>query len=57
MDCCICGKEIKGRVYSPEPIKADGVCCEDCSIHKVLPARIKPFIRGCYDNYSKNSVL
>ena len=55
-NCCLCNKKIKGRQYLSEPIK-NGVCCEQCSIHKVLPARIKQFIRGCYDIHSKNSVL
>ncbi len=40
--CCICGKEIKDDVFgnNPYPIKNEGVCCQQCNLNKVIPARI-----------------
>ncbi len=38
--CCICGKEFYGHGNNPEPVKAYGVCCDDCNTRYVLPARI-----------------
>lgn len=39
--CCICGKEFEGYGNNPSPIKDDGVCCDDCNVNKVIPARIE----------------
>lgn len=40
MKCCICGKEIKGYGNNPSPVKAEGTCCDECNVRKVIPARI-----------------
>ena len=41
--CVICGKELPKGEYgnNPEPIKpfSSGVCCNDCNMNQVLPAR------------------
>ena len=38
--CCICGKEFEGYGNNPYPVAEDGVCCDDCNMDKVIPARI-----------------
>ena len=38
--CCICGKEFEGYGNNPYPVAEDGVCCDDCNMNKVIPARI-----------------
>ena len=37
--CCICGKRFKGYGNNPEPIKSEGVCCDECN-QKVIEERI-----------------
>lgn len=39
MKCCICGKEIEGYGNNAQPV-ADGQCCDECNMDKVIPARI-----------------
>lgn len=39
--CCICEKEFEGYGHNPKPIKDEGVCCDECNLHVVLPKRIK----------------
>lgn len=39
--CCICGKEFYGWGNNPMPIEKDGVCCDECNMNKVIPARMK----------------
>ena len=36
--CCICGKTFTGWGNNAEPVKK-GICCGDCNINRVLPAR------------------
>ena len=43
MNCCICGKPIKGYGNSPSPLNGTK-CCDDCNIKIVMPIRI--FLRG-----------
>lgn len=42
--CVICGKVLPKGEYgnNPEPVKpfSSGVCCNDCNMDKVLPARL-----------------
>ena len=37
--CIICGEQIVGYGNNAEPV-AEGRCCDDCNISKVIPARI-----------------
>lgn len=39
--CCICGKEIKGYGNNPRPVKKEGLCCDECNLEVVIPARIE----------------
>lgn len=49
--CCICGKEFTGYSNNPSPLKdKDGkdypegsVCCKECDIELVTPAKINRF--------------
>lgn len=38
--CCICGKTFHGHGHSPNPIKEEGVCCDECNA-KVVVARLE----------------
>ena len=38
--CCICGKEFKGWGNNPYPVKMEGVCCDECNLKAVIPARL-----------------
>lgn len=38
--CCICGKEIEGEGNNPEPVKSEGVCCDECNENVVISARL-----------------
>ena len=40
--CCICGKRFKGYGNTPEPLKHEGVCCNECNI-EVIKARVDEF--------------
>lgn len=37
--CCLCGVEIEGHGNNPNPLAAEGVCCDKCNAEKVIPAR------------------
>ena len=39
--CCICGKTFYGYGNNPNPVKDDGICCDDCNYNHVIPARMK----------------
>lgn len=39
--CCICGKKFNGYGNNPSPVNDEGVCCDECNINVVVPARIK----------------
>lgn len=42
--CCICGKEFDGYGNNPYPYTdEDGVCCDECNMTYVIPARIRQF--------------
>jgi len=38
--CCLCKKSYYGWGNSARPLK-EGQCCDDCNLHKVIPARLK----------------
>lgn len=38
--CCICGKVIEGWGNDPYPVRDEGVCCYECNVKYVIPARI-----------------
>ena len=42
--CCICGKPFRMGEWgnNPEPVKpySSGMCCDDCNLNKVVPARL-----------------
>ena len=37
--CCICGKRFKGYGNNPDPVKDEGVCCDECNLKVVIPTR------------------
>lgn len=41
--CCICGKEFVGWGNNPWPVNNDddAVCCDDCNLLYVIPARMQ----------------
>ena len=39
--CCICGKELITWGNDPWPVKDKGLCCDDCNMNVVIPARIR----------------
>ena len=39
--CCFCGRPFYGYGNNAEPVIANGVCCDECNLKKVIPARIK----------------
>ena len=41
--CCICGKKFIGWGNNPEPVKHEGVCCDECNNSVVLSARLIQF--------------
>lgn len=43
--CSICGKEFIGYGNNARPIN-DGVCCDDCNMSEVIPARLKQIVKG-----------
>lgn len=43
--CCICGKEFSGYGNNPDPVKKQGRCCDECNNKKVIPARLKDWIK------------
>ena len=38
--CCICGKKFKEEGNNPEPVKSEGVCCDECNMTIVMPERV-----------------
>ena len=36
--CCICGKKFKGYGNNPDPLRKEGVCCDECN-KEVIEAR------------------
>ena len=38
--CVLCGTKLEGFGNNPYPVAFDGLCCDDCNIEKVIPARI-----------------
>jgi len=50
MKCCLCGGKIKKvgtwtKGNNAQPLM-DGRCCGVCDITKVIPTRLKQFVRG-----------
>ena len=37
--CCICGKRFKGYGNMPDPVKKEGLCCNECNLKVVIPTR------------------
>ena len=40
--CCICREELADWPYganNPDPVTADGMCCDSCNQHIVVPTR------------------
>ena len=37
--CCLCGADIQGHGNNASPVK-EGVCCDECNLFKVVPARL-----------------
>jgi len=44
--CVLCNNSFSGWGNNPEPIKsfAEGKCCDDCNIKKVIPKRIEEMV-------------
>lgn len=38
--CCLCKEEFKGYGNNAQPLM-EGVCCDQCNVKLVFPARIK----------------
>ena len=51
--CCICGKEFEGWGNNPWPVKSEGLCCDDCNMEHVIPARI---IDGMWGGMNKSAL-
>ena len=45
MECCLCGKKIKGHGNNAWPLKKEGRCCNTCNTEKVIPERIKQSLK------------
>lgn len=43
--CCFCNKEIKGYGNNPEPVRKQGMCCEECNLTIVIPERIYRYLK------------
>lgn len=39
--CCFCGRPFYGYGNNAEPVIKNGICCDECNMKKVIPARIK----------------
>ena len=39
--CCFCGLPFYGYGNNAEPVIKNGVCCDECNLKKVIPARMK----------------
>lgn len=44
--CVLCGKKFHGWGNNPSPLKFEGVCCDNCNLNKVVPARLKTVYGG-----------
>lgn len=44
--CCICGEPFEGYGNNPAPVKQDGLCCDTCNRHFVIPARIQLYMQN-----------
>lgn len=40
--CCLCGEPLQDGEYgnNPAPLRDEGVCCDECNYHRVIPARL-----------------
>lgn len=38
--CCFCGLPFYGYGNNAEPVIKNGVCCDECNLKKVIPARL-----------------
>ena len=38
--CVLCDNMFTGWGNNPEPVATSGVCCDDCDMNRVLPARL-----------------
>ena len=40
--CCLCGEPLqKGEGNNPAPLMDEGVCCDHCNFHRVIPVRLE----------------
>lgn len=39
--CCLCNKKVNEFGNNAEPLITNGICCNQCDMEKVLPARLK----------------
>jgi hypothetical protein len=39
--CCICGEDVEGNGYDPEPYKSTGRCCKGCHLKFVAPLTVE----------------
>ena len=37
--CCICNRTFEGYGNNPAPLSHNGRCCDECNLHRVIPAR------------------
>lgn len=55
--CCICGKPFRMGEWgnNPEPVKpySSGMCCDDCNLNKVVPARLAAIPREVLEEEAK----
>jgi len=38
--CCFCGRPFYGYGNNAEPVIENGICCDECNLKKVIPARL-----------------
>ena len=43
--CCICGRLLHNNGNNARPYK-DGICCDNCNMKIVVPARINYLMKG-----------
>lgn len=41
--CCLCGEPLRNGEFghNPAPLMGEGVCCDHCNFHRVIPARLE----------------
>ena len=47
--CCLCDKEVEGIGNNPRPLpikNQNDLCCDECNLAKVVPARIELIIKN-----------